>query len=47
MSGHVRRLPAARRDLAEIFYRYARDGSLTTARRFRAEAAKLLKIDEK
>lgn len=38
MKGVVRRRAAARRDLIEIFQRYAREASLGVARHFRAEA---------
>jgi toxin ParE1/3/4 len=34
----IRRHPSARRDLVDIFYRYAREGSLGTARRFLSQA---------
>ena len=37
MSGLIRKLRPARRDLVDIFYHYARNGSVTTARRFLAE----------
>lgn len=38
MSAVVRKLPLARRDLVDIFYYYARKGTLTTARRFLKQA---------
>ena len=38
MSGTINKLPSARRDLVGIFYRYVREGTLPTARRFLAQA---------
>jgi plasmid stabilization system protein ParE len=34
----VNKLPSARQDLVDIFYRYVREGTLPTARRFLAQA---------
>jgi toxin ParE1/3/4 len=34
----IHKLPAARRDLVDIFYHYVRQGTLPTARRFLAQA---------
>ena len=38
MSSTINKLPSARRDLVGIFYRYVREGTLPTARRFLAQA---------
>lgn len=38
MSAAVRKYPRARRDLVDIFYYYARKGTLPTARRFLRQA---------